>query len=437
MNQRMEAVPTHDPKLEMLVLGLMLYHPDLAKHATEQLEGGLFYLPGHKLAFDILTCQCARNGCCDELCLNDTLVQRGWSGDDAQPFSQSLGVAGMTAQSGSWFSYIEKLEALKAERTSLHAAGAILNGSKNVGEVARELAELATQRGAIEESSVEVLAGEIEDEIAGKRRAVRFPNWPHMSSTQALLPGTLTILCGSPGVSKSFFSIEPLWRWAEGGEQAAALELESGANYHLRRIHAQMSGNAMITRAEWCRQNAEKVRNLLAEYRDRLDALRPVVQAPLPTDRPTKDYLINWIRARCIDGCRVLIIDPITMMQTSDKGFRDHEQFVSEAKAIIKRYGASLILVTHPKRGMPGNPILPCLENLPNSSAYERFSDSIFWLESVEEGVEEFEDRTGIKRDLKVNRYLHCLKVRLAKNPGRLAFFFDPSSLRHIECGVL
>jgi replicative DNA helicase len=436
LTKQTERTPAHDAQLENLVLGGMLASPVFAKMATEELDGGVFYLPGSKAAFDVLSLQYARSGGCDEYLLRDDLMKRGWASAEAQEYAELIGRASMQCSIMAGEGYFKRLIELEAERRMLTAASEMLSG-KQLGAVARELSELATERGSIQKSSLESLANEIEDEIAGKRRAIRFPTWPILSTTQALLPGTLTILCGSPGVSKSFFSVEPLWRWAEGGEQVAALELESGANYHLRRIHAQMAGNGRLTQADWCKANADQVRALIADYADRLHALKPVVQSPNDNDRPTCDYLTNWIRARCIEGCRVLVIDPITMMETGERGFNDHQRFVSEAKSIIKRYGASLILVTHPKRGMPGNPILPCLENLPNSSAYERFSDTIFWLEYVEPSVETFVDVTGISTDKQVNRYLHCLKVRLSKNPGRIAFFFDATSLRHVECGVL
>jgi hypothetical protein len=169
-----------------------------------------------------------------------------------------------------------------------------------------------------------------------------------------------------------------------------------------------------------------------------MNRLKPVIQSPVNGDMPTCEYLLAWLKGQCQQrGARVLVIDPITMMQTPVQGFKDHERFVAESKNIMAKYGASLIVVTHPKRGMPGTPILPCLENLPNSSAYERFCDTILWLEWIEESSDEFVAllAPATSTHKTYNRVLHTLKVRLDVNPKKIGYVFDANTLRHVECG--
>ena len=224
----------------------------------------------------------------------------------------------------------------------------------------------------------------------------------------------------------------------EEGEPVAILELEKGATFHLRRALAQMAGNSNLTRATWCRQYPDEAREIVAEYTPRMAALRSAIQAPAKGDAPTLTYLLGWLKTQLQRGIRVAVIDPITMMQTGNFGCKEHERFVAEAANLALRYAASIIVVCHPKRGMPGQPVLPCLENLPNSAAYERFSDTVLWLEWMAESEDMFKAPAPINTELKkFNRLLHCLKVRLDVNPRRIGFQFEGHTLRHVECGKL
>ena len=65
------------------------------------------------------------------------------------------------------------------------------------------------------------LAGEIESIIAGKTATVPL-RWRLTSAlTNALKPGTVTMLCGNPGASKSFMLLEQFASWHDAGYQAA------------------------------------------------------------------------------------------------------------------------------------------------------------------------------------------------------------------------
>lgn len=431
LEKRLEQLPPWDEAAECGAIGAMLINSQAAHIALEELAADDFYHPSNQKLFEVIGDLYEKFETVDELILCGELEQRGLldtvGGRDAigRLIYNTPSAAGIEG-------YCEAILDRSRDRKAIQVAGEMLSGASTLEQTAKSVEALATTKGSIETSDVDELEAEVEAEISGTRRALVPPGWPRLSATQMLLPGKITIICGSPGVSKSFFSIEPIWRWAEAGESVAALELEDGANYHLRRVHAQMSQCADLTRADWCKRNPEKMRESLAEYRDRLIALRSVIQSPLASDRPTVDYLLKWIRARCIEQVRVLLIDPITLMITGENSNRDHERFVTEAKAIINRYGASLILVTHPKRGKPGELMIPCLDNLPNSSAYDRFCHTVLWLERVEEVEEDIEGKA-----MPVNRYLHPLKVRCGPNPGRLAYYFHGDSLRHYEQGRL
>lgn len=429
MTKALENVPPFDGALECLILSAMIAWPECAKVAVEELEITTFYVPLNRTAFDRLSVQFCRNGICDAEQLKQDIP-----GNDEYVYTlenKVLRISGPSAIHG----YCESLIAIEKRRKGLQAAGVLVSGCE-LSEVAEVISDLSSG-GRVETCEAAKVERQIEDEITGERRSIAFPNWPSMSTMQMFLPGTLSVLCGSPGVSKSFFALEPLWRWHGLGENVAALELESGATFHLRRALAQMAGCSNLTRASWCLNNPDDALNTVQEFSEKMNSLKTVIQSPASGDVPTCDYLMRWIRKQFQNGARIVVIDPITMMATtSSYANKEHEKFVAEAKNLAARFSGSVMVVTHPKRGMPGHPISPCLENLPNSSAYERFSDTILWLEWVAETEEVFKvPAPGVSQLMKVNRLMHCLKVRLDVNPKRIGFWFDGNTLRHVECG--
>ena len=66
----------------------------------------------------------------------------------------------------------------------------------------------------------------IEDTIAGRREAAKW-RWSRVGGlTKALMPGTVTVLCGNVGASKSFMLLEAAAYWHERDLKAAVFELE-------------------------------------------------------------------------------------------------------------------------------------------------------------------------------------------------------------------
>ncbi len=105
----------------------------------------------------------------------------------------------------------------------------------------------------------------IEDTIAGRREAVKWP-WSCIGGlTKALQPGTVTIVCGNVGASKSFMLLEAAAYWHENGIKTAIYQLEEDRDFHLLRCLAQKSMTATITDPDWIKDNPEQARKLFAE----------------------------------------------------------------------------------------------------------------------------------------------------------------------------
>lgn len=415
---------------------IMLDEPRAGLVAVQELTADDFYVPRNRDSFEVIKLHLRTDGVSDAMRLASELeVEKGWSYQAAKDYVQRF-VVGHPCSPASIGSYCRQLRALTKRRACIQAAGELLSGNKGLAEVRGVLDELDRPDEITESGSVAAMREQINAEVKGTRYAVEFPDWRTISLTQCLLPGSITLICGSPGVSKSLFVLEPTWRWMLAGEQASALELEKGGTFHLRRTLAQITGRSEILRTRWVQAHGEEARAIFEQNAELLEKLRPVIQAPARGMRVDCEYLLSWIRREFQAGRRVVTIDPITLMQGQDRRFLDHERFIAEAENLVTKFQTSLICVTHPRKGKPGEPIKPCLENIPCSAQWDRCSDSVFWLtwHGVEEGS--FKTPMGMV-NRQYNRTLYCLKARLDENPGRIAYHLDGQTLRHQECGVI
>ena len=437
VQRKVEQVPPHDAAAEIAAIGAALIDSMACRTVCDTLTEIDFYVPKNRAAFIEILKLRVKGKKHNEVTLSNVLSKNGWSLDDARNYCGRLIMQCPSA--GGIDDFCEILKEKSNERLRIEAAGKLAAGASS--EEIRKILDKTNNNAAATCGAAEVLK-EIQDEIDGKRAAVQFPHWPVFSSTQALMPSTVTLICGSPGTSKSFFALEPVWRLVlEKSVRAAVLELEKGARFHMRRALVQMCGQAALTNSQWVTENPDEARQYAEQYRSHMEQLKNVIYSP--QGPATCDYMLDWMRARSDEGCRVLCIDPVSIMQGQEKRFLDHEHFVEGAMKIIERYQNSLICITHP-RDTPGGPAMPCLSNIPGSRMWERCCDTIMWLEwhteaygtfkSIEPATELYPSGT---RELSYNRTLHDLKVRNAAKPGKIAYVFETKSLTHREIGAL
>jgi hypothetical protein len=298
----------------------------------------------------------------------------------------------------------------------------------------RELdAALATARPHTPSRSLHQL---IRDTVSGRREAVPWP-WPELHRrTRCLLPGTLTVLCGGEGGSKSFFALACCWRWHTDGRKVAYLALEREHGFHLQRLLAHLDGTWDYLDDEWIRGNGAAIEAAYGRRRRELDAFAPLVTAPHCAKFGRQDAL-DWLAGRCAGGCRVAVIDPVTMLSDAGDVWTADADFVSAARSIAHDAGASVILVTHPRTGAKGRGMEP-LESLAGGAAYRRFTDAVLWLQKPKR------EKSGTVRTAaglgcrQYNRVLHLLKTRDGSGQGvDLAYCFGEAGPSFSEAGAI
>lgn len=281
---------------------------------------------------------------------------------------------------------------------------------------------------------------QLEDAIMGRRRAIPMP-WNYLSAnTKAFLPGTVTILCGPGGATKSIMALEIMRHIHENGYPFAIMELEEDRVFHVRRLLAILSENSFVTDDDWCRDHADAIRSIYERFKDYLEAFgRSLFE--FPDAEISSDALLRWLEERAQAGCRVICIDPITAMSASDKGWIDDHRFLIKAKQIMRNYGASLLLITHPKKGATGSG-KSSVDDMAGGATYQRFSQTIMWIETKpDEEVGQFltpsQEHPSARVNHRYNRLIQIRKARNGRGAGKaIGFRFDGSKFKSSEIGI-
>jgi hypothetical protein len=278
----------------------------------------------------------------------------------------------------------------------------------------------------------------LEDAIAGRRFSVPWP-WETLGRlTKALLPGTVTCLCGDAGATKSFLLLQAAAFWHANGFATAVYELEEDRAYHLNRLLAQLAKCAKLTDCDWVKENPQESRDALAEHRSVIaDMGRCIYSAP--DEQLTLDALAAWVRQMASAGKRVIVIDPITAAAVSDRPWIDDLKFLMEVKTIVRQHGASLVLATHPRKGKRSG---ATLHDLAGGAAYQRFSQTVLWLvrhDHPERMIVHKPCGIGFSDVPEmIDRTLQLHKTRNAAGAGgEIGMEFDGTSLTFKEHGLI
>ena len=278
-----------------------------------------------------------------------------------------------------------------------------------------------------------MVRGLLESTIDGTRRAIDWP-WPKLAQmTKALLPGTATVICGPPGCAKSLMLLEALRFWHAHGIKVAGLELEDGRQFHLYRALIQAARNVRMMDDEWVRQNPDQVRAYMDQHRDFLDDFGRSIHEPIDAEMRL-EAVGAWVEERCKAGCRIIAVDPITAAMSTETPWVDDQRFILRAKRAVEAAGASLVVVTHPRKGRKGG---SDLDDLAGGTAYQRFAQTVIWLEhhSPPENMTVVRDLGG-RQLVMVNRTACVRKARNGPGQGwKVALNLLPESLTFSELG--
>lgn len=251
--------------------------------------------------------------------------------------------------------------------------------------------------------------------------------------TKALLPGTITLFAGTVGASKSFMLLQAVCGWLAEGENVALYALEGDKPYHLARVLAQASSVGDVTDPDWIAENPDRTRELVGDHADCLELFARHLWTSDTLGAETLEQLAEWTDSQARQGRRIICADPVTAAARTGKPWVSDLAFLRSVKRTATDCGCSIVLVTHPQRGVTE----PTRENLAGSAAYERFCETIITLanhDAVESMVMTPLGTTTMKHD----RTVRVEKARNGRGTGcRLAFRFSAESLTLSEVGLI
>lgn len=275
---------------------------------------------------------------------------------------------------------------------------------------------------------------QINDAILGKRKAIPTP-WPRMNSaTRALLPGTVTVIAGPAGHGKSFWLLQALMYMWENGEIVSILELEEDRDYHLRRALAMRAMVADLCNDKWCFDNPDRARLLANENIEFMNGFGPCISW-FESGALKANDVIKWVEDKLKAGVRVIAVDPVTAVDGGKDAWLSDFKIVMETKALVRKYKASAILVTHPKKGSLGL----SMDDLAGSTAYSRFPRTVIHIKSFDRiQTGSFKMRNGEFASQQFNRQASIWKARDSYGAGLdIGFNFNRKTFRFEELGVI
>ena len=280
------------------------------------------------------------------------------------------------------------------------------------------------------------LRAHYQDIADGKCRKVPWP-WTNLSQLcPSLTPGSLTIIAGAPGASKSFMMLQCLQFWQRKNVRVALMMLEGSKDLFMRRCLAQMTSNPNHMDTDWIEEYATSAMNDVESFREELGHVSESIIDGTLLGYPTFTDVMRFLDVESCNGARILILDPITMADGQGQPWVVDVELLLFCQGIAKKHGTSIILVTHPAKN-PQLKVVPSLDALARGVIFQRIPDAIIWLEKIES--KEFRitsacGTTGIECD----RRIHLLKVRDGRGQGmRLGYKFVPSTLLLAEQGVI
>ena len=338
---------------------------------------------------------------------------------------------------------------LEAEKTAGSAfAGA--HRKKIVGTKRRETfapqspvqqpkAPIEVPKGSAEAPSLELL-DRMELAIAGKIQLIEFGPWSVTTRlTRALVPGTITVLAGMKGTSKTFFMLQAALQWLKDDVSFSLLMLEWKRKFYLQRILAMLARDSNLSMEEYYASHADTARAAWEAHQETLDAMGyRIYDCKRAMDC---EGIVAWIKEQADKGTRIVVVDPVSAKRPSRTPWIDDQNLIDDIRAVAEPAGMSVILVTHPKTTR-GKDLKSMEDNwgddLAGGKAFGDFTDTVLFLKYMRH-PEQMSCRVGGNVAMQsVNRMLQLRKTRFGRGQGlSVGFHFDGMTLLHNECGAI
>ena len=296
----------------------------------------------------------------------------------------------------------------------------------------REESRLYTTPEGYESGEVgNVLGPRIDAIVDGTWAEIDWVGFPELSRRSWLLPGTICMVSGDPGTTKSLVLLAMLHRWHDMGRLVAMMALEGGPELHLNRLLAMLAKSWDVLSPKWGREHPDELRAIHDQHSPEIDSFAKRLYSA-PPGQLRYDRLLKWVKERLDDGVKILCVDPITFVSTGESRHVEDLGFIATAARMLEESGARLIIVTHP-RGSTTNK--PKMEDMAGGLSFSRHTQSILWLSSGSKRVK-IMGSCGVSY-MSCNRIIHVMKHTHGPGQGdRIGFNLTPT-MEFSEQGVI
>lgn len=296
--------------------------------------------------------------------------------------------------------------------------------------------------------SIKKMYDAVEAQARGERITIPLP-WPKLSKgSNALKPGTMTILAGPMKTGKSYFTMQIMRFVHSMGYKWAYLPLEDNAVEWGWRMLAILAGDYRVTESDQI--GAELRAQALVKYEDELyQYLSRVTENPRAgvknslgetiIPEVTHHRVLNWI-ARASKSSRVIVVDPISQIEFNGASpWKQESEFVRNALGIIADTDSSLILVSHTRKRTGADATLDLnAEDVSGSAMYTRLAHTTILLDACELKEAEVIVSGAAKE---VVSYDRVVTIAAARNGGasrsRIAYMQDRNKPNFEEYGFI
>jgi hypothetical protein len=277
------------------------------------------------------------------------------------------------------------------------------------------------------------LRDHLHDFASGRLYCAPFSHPMLTDLTQALLAPSVTSICGEPGIGKTFFVLQELRHWFANGIDADAFFIEKDRKFHLLRLIAQLECNPAFVDARQMKDQQAMVDAAMVRHGELIDELGRHIHSGYASQLTLAD-MGDWCESMFAKDKRVLVIDPITLLDAGRDRWIEDQKFMVRAQQLVTKYEASLILITHPKQGP--NAHKPTASGQAGGAAYHRAADTQIWLHKPAKPRRVFYRGPSGMAQATFSIFGLLQKTRLGRGAG-LELAFDFRNLLFKEQGVV
>jgi hypothetical protein len=268
-------------------------------------------------------------------------------------------------------------------------------------------------------------AGRMQELRSGELKSLSV-GWPCLSQTKWLLGGTVTILCATPGIGKTWFVHDLAFRAMTAGIKVANIQLEETKDYHVSRIMSSITG-ANLDPDEITEEDFE----IMEKNKHYVEPISSMLCVP-DFKLCTLVDVAKIIKDKAEAGAKLIIVDSVSVAEKGQRPWDDDQRFINICRHEVSRHKIRLILVTHPKSGQ-GKVI--GLDSLAGGATYQRLAQSVLWLTKNEKTVNVWMDGEESFLGSRANRIITCLKGRnIAKHmeSNKVLFNFEAGKFEEV-----